>query len=166
MRHGGPLDCDQDGRYVLFGADPARPEKRYDLARELVDAAAAPRPKLLALGAVDPERVPLWVNAADAVLVPSDREGFGLAVLEALACDVPVLATPHGVAPEALAGVEGTYCGAFSLTEWGGALARLLALPDPRVRGRPAAERYSAAAMAALVADSWRAALASQRPRT
>ncbi len=160
------LGLDQDGRYVLFGADPARPEKRYDLARELVDAAAAPRPKLLALGAVDPERVPLWVNAADAVLVPSDREGFGLAVLEALACDVPVLATPHGVAPEALAGVEGTHCGEFSLTEWSGALARLLALPDPRVRGRPAAERYSAGAMAALVADSWRTALASQRPRT
>ena len=28
-----------------------------------------------------------------AVLVPSEAEGYGLAVLEALACDVPVLAT-------------------------------------------------------------------------
>ena len=44
---------------------------------------------------------------ADAVLVTSEREGFGLAALEALACDVPVLATPVGVAPEALAGVAG-----------------------------------------------------------
>ncbi len=104
--------------------------------------------------------MPLWVNAADAVLVPSDRESFGLATLEALACDVPVLATPHGVAPEALAGVEGAYCGAFSLEEWGHALARQLATADPRVSGRAAAQRYSATAMAARVADSWRAALA------
>ena len=62
---------------------------------------------LLTLGAVDPTEVPLWVNAANAVLVPSDREGFGLAVLEALACDVPVLATPVGIAPEVLRGRRG-----------------------------------------------------------
>jgi teichuronic acid biosynthesis glycosyltransferase TuaC len=154
------LGLDPDRRYVLFGADPARPEKRYDLARELVDSMAAPRPELLALGAVDPERVPLWVNAADVVLVPSDREGFGLATLEALACDVPVLATPHGVAPEALAGVEGAYCGPFSLDVWGSALAAQLSTDDPRLDGRAVAERYSAGAMAGLVAASWRAALA------
>lgn len=158
------LGLDPDGRYVLFPADPARPEKRYDLARELVDATTAPGPELLTLGAVDPERVPLWVNAADAVLVPSDREGFGLATLEALACDVPVLATPHGVAPEALAGIEGAYCGPFSLASWGEALERQLAVADPRLRGRAAAERYSAVAMAALVADSWRTALAGPGP--
>ena len=157
------LGLDPDGRYVLFAADPARPEKRYDLARALVDSTAAPGAELLALGAVDPERVPLWVNAADAVLVPSDREGFGLAVLEALACDVPVLATPHGVAPEALAGVEGSYCGAFSIERWGAELGRLLATTDPRTLGRAAAERYSADAMAARVADAWRAALRRTR---
>jgi len=153
------LGLDPDRRYVLFAADPARPEKRYDLARELIDRLAAPVAELLALGGVDPERVPLWVNAADVVLVPSDREGFGLAVVEALACDVPVLATPHGVAPEAVAGVEGTHCGEFSLEEWGAALARQLATRDPRISGRAAAERYSAVSMAALVADSWRTAL-------
>ncbi len=54
---------------------------------------------LLALGNVPPSDVPLCVNAANAVLVPSEREGFGLGVLEALACDVPVLATPVGIAP-------------------------------------------------------------------
>ena len=30
---------------------------------------------------MDPERVPLYVNAAHAVVVPSEREGFGLSVL-------------------------------------------------------------------------------------
>ena len=150
------LGLDTDRRYVLFAADPARPEKRYDLARALVDTLPAPGAELLTLGSVDPEQVPLWVNAAHAVLVPSDREGFGLAALEALACNVPVLATPHGVAPEALAGVDGAHCGPFSLAAWGAALATQLAVADPRVVGRAVAERYSAAAMAARVAASWR----------
>ncbi|HTU96906.1 MAG TPA: glycosyltransferase, partial [Solirubrobacteraceae bacterium] len=97
------LGLDPDGPYLLFAADPARPEKRYD--RAVVVADGVP---LLTLGEVAPEQVPLWVNAANAVLVPSEREGFGLAVLEALACDVPVLATPVGVHPQALAGVPGT----------------------------------------------------------
>ncbi len=65
-----------------------------------------------------PARVPLWINAANAVLVPSEREGFGLVVLEALACDVPVLATPVGIHPEALKDVDGTLCAPFELARW------------------------------------------------
>jgi glycosyltransferase involved in cell wall biosynthesis len=94
------------------------------------------------------------------VLVTSEREGFGLAVLEALACDVPVLATPCGIAPEALSGVPGTYCGPFELSRWRTELAAHLTAADPRVPGRDRAERYSAAAMASRVADAWHAALA------
>ena len=96
------LGLDPDGPLLLFPADPARPEKRYDRARQI--AGEVP---LLTLGNVRPEEVPLWVNAASAVLVPSEREGFGLAVLEALACDVPVLATPVGIAPRGTAGRRG-----------------------------------------------------------
>ena len=51
--------------------------------------------------------MPLWINAANAVLVTSDYEGFGLAAVEALACDVPVLSTPVGIAPYALGGIDG-----------------------------------------------------------
>src|SRR5436305_524722 len=87
-----------DVELELFTADPARREKRYDRALEI--AGDVP---VRALGRVEPSQVPVWVNGANAVLVPSERESFGLAVLEALACDVPVLATPVGVAPEVLA---------------------------------------------------------------
>jgi glycosyltransferase involved in cell wall biosynthesis len=145
------LDLTPDGRYLLFPADPGRPEKRYDRAREV--AGELP---LLALGDVDPDQVPLWVNAADAVLVPSEREGFGLAVLEALACDVPVLATPVGVAPAALEGIEGTYCEPFEAGVWRTALENILSKSDPRIGGRAAAARYSARRMAERVRDAWR----------
>jgi glycosyltransferase involved in cell wall biosynthesis len=148
------LGLDENGRYLLFPADPSRREKRYDRARAL--AGDVP---LLALGAVEPRQVPLWVNATDAVLVTSERESFGLSVLEALACDVPVLATPVGIAPEVLPGIAGALCSPFDLQVWGGALARLLEQPDPRVAGREAAERYSVARMAERVLAAWRTLL-------
>ena len=86
---------------------------------------------------------------------PSEREGFGLAVLEALACDVPVLATPVGIHAEALDGVAGTLCAPYELARWRAALAPLLAAGDPRVRGRARAERYSAKRLAERVAEAW-----------
>ncbi len=136
------------------------------------------------LGAVEPASVPLWINAANAVLVPSEREGFGLAVLEALACEVPVLATPVGIHPEALNGVGGTLCAPFDLERWRAAVEPHLRAPgrpathlagsspsrtlgeeppelerEGRVDGRPSAMRFSAATMAERVAAAWRAAL-------
>lgn len=149
------LGLDPDGPYLLFPSDPGRPEKRYDraqaLSREVGDV------RLLTLGNVDPREVPLWVNAANAVLVPSEREGFGLAVLEALACDVPVLATPAGIAPKVLQGLGGTLCGPFDLGTWGAVIAPHLGTPDPRLAGRARAEEFSSDRMAIRVLAAWRA---------
>lgn len=149
------LGLDPDQPYLLFPADPRRREKRYDRALAVAGEVA-----LLTLGEVAPEQVPLWVNAANVVLVPSERESFGLAVLEALACDVPVLATPEGIAPEALHGIEGTFCGQFSVAEWQQRLAVHLRSADPRVHGHGRAERYSASEMAGRVVGAWQRALA------
>ncbi len=145
------LGLEVDRRYLLFPADPARREKRFDRARAL-----AREHRLLTLGRVPPSEVPYWINAVDAVLVTSERESFGLSVLEALACEVPVLATDVGIAPEALADVPGTYCGPFSLPDWRTALDALLEDPDPRAHGRHVAERYSADRMAERVLAAWR----------
>lgn len=146
------LGLDPDAPYVLFAADSARASKRFDRAQALLGTTS-----LLTLGGIDPEQVPLWVNAANAVVVPSEREGFGLAVLEALACDVPVLATPVGVHAEALMGLEGTLCAPFDLAIWRTALEPHVQAKDPRVAGRIRAERFSAQRMAQRVAAAWRA---------
>lgn len=145
------LGLDIDSRYLLFPADPARSEKRFDRAQEVAQGL-----RLLALVRVPPAEVPYWVNAVDAVLVTSERESFGLSVLEALACDVPVLATNVGIAPEVLADVPGTYCGPFSIPDWRTALEAVLEDPDPRVHGRHVAERYAADRMAERVLAAWR----------
>jgi teichuronic acid biosynthesis glycosyltransferase TuaC len=150
------LKLDPDEPFVLFLASPSRKDKHYDQALALARDADV---EVRALGTVAPELVALWINASNAVLVPSAREGFGLAVLEALACDVPVLATPTGVHPEALRGVAGTLCAAFDLDVWRAALAPHLRDPDPRIAGRSHAEPFSAVPMAERVVEAWRTAL-------
>lgn len=156
------LGLPPDEPCLLFPADPARRAKRIDRAREVAGGT-----RLLTLGHVDPAEVPLWVNAANAVLVPSEAEGFGLAALEALACDVPVLATPVGIHPQALEGVAGTLCAPFDAERWRAALAPHLALADPRVEGRERADRWSARRMAERVLAAWAELVPSaQAPRT
>lgn len=145
------LGLPPDEPALLFAADPSRPEKRIDRAR-----AVAGSTRLLTIGGIAPERVPLYVNAANVVLVPSEREGFGLAALEALACDVPVLATPVGGHREFLDGIAGCLCAPFEERLWREAAAPHLAAADPRVEGRERAARWSSDAMAARVLDAWR----------
>ena len=54
------------------------------------------------------DRVYLHLSQADLFLLPSDLESFGLAALEAMACEVPVIATNVGGVPEVVEhGVDG-----------------------------------------------------------
>jgi glycosyltransferase involved in cell wall biosynthesis len=109
----------------------------------------------LTLGRVHPSEVPYWVNAANAVVVPSAHEGFGLAALEALACDVPILATPVGNHPTALEGVAGTLCAPYDEAAWGEVLQGHVNAADPRVEGRARADLWSARRMARRVVEAW-----------
>jgi teichuronic acid biosynthesis glycosyltransferase TuaC len=163
------LGLNRDSAYALFPADPARPEKRFDRARAVCEPLGV---ELLTLGGVAPAHVPLWINAADAVLVPSEREGFGLSVLEALACEAPVLATPVGIHQQALDAVPGSLCAPFEVGRWREALRAHLrsdaegvtppatgADAPVRQAARASAERFSAERMARRVAEAWQAAL-------
>jgi Glycosyl transferases group 1 len=147
------LGLDPDGRYLLFPANPERPEKRADRARELAAVGGA---ELLTGGAIKPELMPLWVNAANAVLVTSDYEGFGMVCVEALACDVPVLSTPVGIAPFALAGLDGALCAPFDLDAWSATARPHLEAPDPRLRGAARAAAFSAERMGERVVEAYR----------
>jgi teichuronic acid biosynthesis glycosyltransferase TuaC len=148
------LGLEPDGRFLFFPANPARPEKRHDRAAALAAACGA---DLLSGGSIEPQRMPLYMNAANTVVVTSDYEGFGMTAVEALACDVPVLSTPVGIAPYALGGVEGCLCADFDLDDWEAAARRHLEADDPRVAGTARAATLSAAPMAERVIEAYRA---------
>ncbi len=155
------LGLDAAGRYLLFPADPSRRVKRHDRATEVARLAGA---ELLVAGEVDPERMPDWVNAADAVLVTSDSEGFGLAVLEALACAVPVLSTPVGVAPHAAASIRGCLVSPFEVRRWAAFASRILDQPAPVVDGQEAVSAFSARRMAERVRIAYEGIAQGHRP--
>lgn len=59
------------------------------------------------LGRISDETLPAAYSAADVTVVPTvTLEGFGLITLESLAAGTPVLVTPVGGLPEAVAGLE------------------------------------------------------------
>lgn len=53
-------------------------------------------------GYVPDDELPLWYNAAELLVFPSLYEGFGMPVIEAMACGIPVVAANSSSIPEAV----------------------------------------------------------------
>lgn len=124
------------------------PRKNLGLALNALGAARADLPKLEVLsfgGPPSPNHpIPEWVRyhqtplqtelaqlyaACDVWLFTSDHEGFGLPILEAMACHTPVLATRAGAAPDLIDGRNGLLLDNDPQT-FAAAIARFYAMPD------------------------------------
>lgn len=101
------LGWDPDADIALFPYDPSRSIKNYPLAESVVDRAEGDV-TLKTVFDVPYERIPLYMNASDALLVTSRRESGPMVVKEATACDVPVVSTDVGFVADVLEGVEGS----------------------------------------------------------
>lgn len=70
---------------------------------------ALPLPEWVSYHVAPPQvEIPRIYAACDAWLFTSEKEGFGLPILEAMACRTPVLATRAGAAPDLIDGTNGT----------------------------------------------------------
>ena len=78
-------------------------------------------------GYVPAEELPLWYNAAETLVYPSVYEGFGLPVVEALACGTPVLVSDVSSLPEA-AGDAGWCLPPNDVDAWTAALRRAITI--------------------------------------
>jgi glycosyltransferase involved in cell wall biosynthesis len=87
-------------RLVIAGDGPERPS----LERLLATYGVGDRIELA--GYCNPSRLRAYMQAADLQVCSSAFENLSLAILEALACGLPVLATPGGGTPELLRQVD------------------------------------------------------------
>lgn len=137
-------------RLLLAGSPKfVSPATRYDnraYVRDLHELAASLGlgDRVAFLGEV--EDVPALLRAVDVALVPSWEEPFGRAVTEALAMEVPVVATSVGGPAEVVDdGAHGFLLRPGDLDGWTEAVARLVSDPELRsemgCRGRARIER-------------------------
>jgi glycosyltransferase involved in cell wall biosynthesis len=78
------------------------------------------------------ERIRDIYTSCDAWLFSSQSEGFGLPILEAMACRTPVIATRAGAAPEILEGGGGVLLAALDPDEMANAIVGLVTAPAER----------------------------------
>ena len=132
-------------RLVVVG-----PERDAGLAGELRARGADVR------GFVPKAELVQLVQEAAALLFPTRHEGFGLPVVEAMACGTPVVATPDAAVRE----VAGDAVAYAEPREFGDVLQRVLADPDRWSRaGLERAKAFSWARAAQTTADVYREVL-------
>lgn len=92
------LGWNADRYYVLFGNNPDIPRKGFDLARAAVEQLRAKGvPVELVVGNGLPQTELLqYINASNALILTSLSEGSPNIVKEAMACNIPVVATNVG----------------------------------------------------------------------
>src|SRR5881392_2202815 len=76
-----------------------------------------------------------YLSASDVLLLPSEQESFGLAALEAMACEVPVIASRVGGIPEVISdGETGFLSEVGDVEKMAADAAKLLGDPNLRVK--------------------------------
>jgi glycosyltransferase involved in cell wall biosynthesis len=105
------LGLESEKKFVVFAYDPAEQRKRYDLIERAVAIARArvPRLEILHVRGKPHAQMPLYMNAADALVVASEAEGGPLVTKEAMAVNLPVITVPVGDAVELIGDSEGNY---------------------------------------------------------
>lgn len=133
------LERREPGRWQLALAGHGSEELKL---RGQVDALGL-RDSTVFLGSLGPAEVARWMNGADLLCLPSETEGRPNAILEALSCGCPVVATPVGGIPE----IVRPGCGILVRHEGPEALAGALSAA--------AARPWDRAAMSGMYRKAW-----------
>ncbi|HBY96121.1 MAG TPA: hypothetical protein DEP84_19560 [Chloroflexi bacterium] len=134
-----------DKQFVLFCGHP-RPEKRVPLIEAAVRRLQTERPAVELIKAINRPHaeVPVWMQAADALVLVSDFEGSPVVIKEAMACNLPIVATPAGDIPALFGGSPGHFLVRQNEAEIAAALG--WALNHGPTTGREAIARLSLSA--------------------
>jgi glycosyltransferase involved in cell wall biosynthesis len=115
-------------------------------------------------GFLSADALPLWYNSAEAFVYPSVFEGFGIPVLEAMACGTPVLVSDATSLPEVV-GNAGMCIAPQDVEAWTEALRRAAHdeawRTQARQQGLSRAQQYSWRGMAEATVETYRRSLSS-----
>ena len=105
------LGLDVNVKHILFvsSSNPQRTEKNLPLALEAINTCSRSDIKLQILSNIQHNEMPLHLNAASLLLLTSKWEGSPVVVKEAMACNIPVVATKVGDIEYLFENTEGCY---------------------------------------------------------
>ncbi len=153
-----------DKKIVLWAGDPRRPEKRFELVTEAVGILQKDDPsiELILLSGKAHGDVSMYMSAADVLLLTSDAEGSPMVVKEAMACNLPVVATPTGDVEEIIGATGGCYVCTQDVSDIV-EKTRLVLDQKSRTSGRKDVERFDLEAIARRIVGVYDQALGGKQ---
>lgn len=136
----------QTAQWVIAGGasllDHSEYRQRFDAARS---ASGMPEDAIIITGPLPQAEMPALYRCADMLVFPSVREGFGLAVLEAMASSVPVVTANIAPFTEYLKHRDAAWCDPYDAMSIGRAMRHAIAPPvrdELRENGRRVAAEH------------------------
>lgn len=143
------LGLDLQKKYLLFAANPSVAVKRFPLAKQVADHLREQDPdvELLVAYREPQDRLALLMSACDALVFPSYQEGSPNIIKQAMACNLPIVATDVGDVRQIISQTAGCYVCAPDVADFAGRLSEILACRR-RTNGREQVRQFSGTAVA------------------
>jgi len=103
------LNLPLNKKLIVFLGHPTYPRKNFKLLEEAVSNMFDPGIEIVNPYPTTPDKVPIYLNAADVLVLTSESEGSPNVIKEAMASNVPIVSTDVGDVSEVIAGTSGCF---------------------------------------------------------
>jgi teichuronic acid biosynthesis glycosyltransferase TuaC len=160
------LQLDPKKKYLLFAANPAIWVKNFPFAKAVADRIIAQdeNVELLVVYREPQERLALYMNACDALIFPSFHEGSPNIIKQAMACNLPIVASPAGDVREVIGHTDGCFVCPLELDAFVTKLREVLDRGE-RTQGRDHIRHFERPLVAQRVINVYEEALRRHRER-
>ncbi len=154
------LGLSLEKKYILFAANPDIAVKNFPLAQAAVDLLRQKDAsvELVVVSRETQPRLALYMSACDALVFPSYQEGSPNVIKQAMACNLPIVATDVGDVAEVIGGTAGCYVCPPQADRFAQKLSEILR-SRMRTRGRENVRHLSGPLVARRVIEVYERAL-------
>ncbi|MGD0548624.1 MAG: glycosyltransferase family 4 protein [Terracidiphilus sp.] len=163
------LGLPADRLYLLFTGEfdgTPRPMKRLDLIQEAARILQPrfPNVEILNVQNQPNERMPLFINAADVLILASESEGSPVIIKEAMACSLPIVSVDVGDVANVIRGTHNCYLCNRSAQDIAEKCVLVLERDNHRSNGRVIIQDYGLDRIASRLIEVYEACLAKNAP--
>jgi teichuronic acid biosynthesis glycosyltransferase TuaC len=129
------LNIKEGCKLLLFASNPSRLEKNFTLAKTAFDTLSLENSELKTVSNLTQDKLNLFYNAADVLLLTSYHEGSPNVIKEAMACNCPIVSTDVGDVKEMMNGINGCEVCSFEYADVAKRIIKVISF-GKRTKGR------------------------------